>query len=398
MVPAVRRVPPAARRDDGCPDRPRRARLPPLPSRRADGDGGRLPGRAPRARGRHPTPGRSRPPVARSVVHTDGRVPRVRRVPHPQPRARARAREGARRRVGGRLYAGSVRAHRSDAAAARDAGPAPSGRLARRPGLDRAHGLPLAGAGRDERPDRVPGVRLRQRGGLPRAPGRVGAGRGDPLLDRGRPRLPAGRPDPRDDGHRSRRPRPDAPRARGRRRRPAARRRGPHRRPRAAPGRPGARGPAEVAGRAALLRPSAPASQRLLGARRSEARARAGRGARRAVRRTAGSARARRRVAGGAARPRLAAHAVERRARFGVRVLARPGCPRRRRPVRAGALDRRGDRRGRARDARVADARGRDRSVQPLTVRSRRCSGARLARRPRRRRRRRRARARPDRR
>ena len=124
-----------------------------------------------------------------------------------------------------------------------------------------------------------------------------------------------------------------------------------HRRRRSAGSRPtctaSGRGAAGLAGRAAVVRARAPPSERVLRAREPEARARSRGGPDRALRRAARRAGPGLRLAAGGARPRLDAAAVERSPRLRLRLLARPGGPRRRRAVRGGAHDRRGHR-GRA--------------------------------------------------
>ncbi len=383
MVPAIRRIPPAARRHDGRAARRRLGGLPPLPPRRTDGDDRRLPGGPPGARGRPPPAGGRGPPVARALGDADGRIPRLGRVPRQEPRAGAGQGQGARARARGGIPAGPVRPHRADAADPADARRRVRGRLAWRSGRHRSRRILVGGAGREPRAGRLSRVRLLQRRTLFAGPRRRAARGRDPA----NARSPA-----RTDGDRSRarhgrlRSRGTRPAARGSGLRcPAVARihRRAHRRPREPPRRAHAAGGASrMAGRTAIVGASAPAPQRLLGAAASEARAWPGRVRARAVR---GATRG--------ARPATPPRAAEELDRAWLLLLwngahdSACGCSH--------------DRVARDVDARFAEARGigeerrpgqpsgsggsdggrRHAVVQPLALRARRRSRARLARR-----------------
>ena len=109
----------------------------PLHARRPGRDRRRLPRDPARGRAADPPAHRRGPPGHRAVADPDGRVPRLGRDDHPQPRARLGEGRGAGGGDAGRLPAGHVRAHRPDAADPAASGDRAGGRLARRPGSDR---------------------------------------------------------------------------------------------------------------------------------------------------------------------------------------------------------------------------------------------------------------------
>ena len=178
VVRPVQRVLATAARHDGHAPRPDRSGLPAFPPGRADRDDRRLPRHAPGAcRGRAAS-GARREALGRSLVHADGRVPHVRRVAHPQPRARTVPGPGARARAGGRVHAGPVRPRGTDAADPSTRRCGARGGVARRAGLDRSRRVLVGVPRREPRPHRVHGVRLLQRGVVREGDGTRGARRG----------------------------------------------------------------------------------------------------------------------------------------------------------------------------------------------------------------------------
>src|SRR5439155_13503937 len=94
VVRAVRGFLEAPGRDDGPADRSGRSgtRLSTFLSGRPDGVDRRLSGGPPRAGSRHPSPRAGGAYLGGTVVHADGRVPDLRRVPRAQPGVGARSR------------------------------------------------------------------------------------------------------------------------------------------------------------------------------------------------------------------------------------------------------------------------------------------------------------------
>src|SRR5262245_31490795 len=330
----------AARRDDGHAPRPQRPGVPSLPSRRTDRDDRRLPRASPRTLAGRRRRSLGRAPVRRSVGHPDGRVPHLRGVTHPQPRDGYRTGTLARPGARGRLHAGSVRTHRADAAdppARRDRA---SDGVAWRPERDRHLHVPLALARRERGADGIAPARLLER--------LVAAADRGPRVARDRARnggpaaapLRAGRSHRRDGRLRPRRTGCDTavparactvaggPGRAGRQRRLAR------------AGTRGERRPASLDRRAPLRRSCTPPAERVLRPRAPEARTGTRRGAPGAIRRST------RRARPGVPRARegpatgVDVAPVERRARLGLRLLARPGRDRRRRPVRGGEAPR----------------------------------------------------------
>ena len=322
-----------------------------------------------------------------TLVHAARRVPRLGR----DPRARPRARDGPGRRAGRpggcrdgrRLPARHVRPHRPDAAAARPGRPRPRGGVARRAGRGRPDRVLVGGAGRHRGAGRVPADGLRQRrphaGGPRRFLARLDA------LGRARRGPRARRPDPADERHRP--PPPPARAGAAARRRDhgerGALRRAPHAPctstspARPTDGLPRWRGELRSSARANLLMASPPTGSTSARPRR-EPSARSSRMAEPLC----AAVRAGRALARAAAGPGLEGHRAQRRARLGVRLLARRGGRRGAPPLRRGPADRRwpaspgpaprrrragGRRAGRGQPARPAPAAGWSRSTGPAT-------------------------------
>ena len=165
MVRAVPDLPPApggpARRP--APPPRRRPVLRPLPARRPDGGGGRLPGRATRCRAGAAPAGRIGSPGHGPVVHPDGRVPGVGRDHDPQPPAGSGPRRGVRGRHGGRLPARHVRPRGPDAPAVAPVRLRACRGLAWRPRAHEHLRLLVGVARRDRGAGPVPARRLQQR-------------------------------------------------------------------------------------------------------------------------------------------------------------------------------------------------------------------------------------------
>ncbi len=221
MVPALPDVPDAAGGGARRGPRPTRDRPvgPPLPARRADGGGRRLPGGAARGRAPPAPAGRRRSHLGGALVRAARRVPGVGRDPRPQPADGRRAGGRLRGGDGARLPARHVRPRGPDAPDPAPGRVRPRRGVAGGPGCGQPHRLLVAGAGRVGRAGRVPSRRLRERGGHPRrrqGPGRAHPGprgraggaagprRPPPVDERRRP--PAAATSPRPGGGRGRRP------------------------------------------------------------------------------------------------------------------------------------------------------------------------------------------------
>ena len=178
VVRPVQRVLATAARHDGHAPRPDRGGLPAFPPGRADRDDRRLPRHAPRARRGRAASGARREALGRPVVHPDGRVPHVRRVAHPQPRARTVPGPGTRARAGGRVHAGPVRPRGSDAADPSTRRCGARGGVAWRAGIDRSRCVLVGVPRREPGPHRVHGVRILQRRVVREGDGTRGARRG----------------------------------------------------------------------------------------------------------------------------------------------------------------------------------------------------------------------------
>ena len=193
VVRPVPDLPPPAGGAGRRPPRPAGGRpvLPHLPARRPAGGDRRLPRDPARARGPAPGAGRRRPPDGGTLVHPDGRVPGVGGDHRPRPAAGHPAGQRLRRGDGGGLPPRHVRPRGPDAPAAGRGRPPPRGGLAGGAVGGRRHRLRLGGAGRLGGPGRVPGGRVRQRGGGP--PGRQGPDPTAPLPGGGVRAVPRGR-------------------------------------------------------------------------------------------------------------------------------------------------------------------------------------------------------------
>src|SRR6266571_5008738 len=291
VVPAVRGVPGPPGADDGRAHRAAGRRFPSLPLGRADRGDRRLPGGAAGARTRYPPPGRRGEALGRPVGHSDGRVPGVGRVAGPEPGTGPGPGPGPGRRTCRGIPAGPVWARGADAADPGPRGDLARGGVAGRASGDRPHGVRVGIAGREPRDRGVPGLRVLPGRAVPRRerPARPGP---PPPGGRGSARSHVHRePVPGDGGGGPSRAGPRAALPPGRGPAGGPRPGGLGRRAGRPPGRRGGRHPAGVAGRAALVRPRAPPAERVLGPGPPEAGARPGRGPGGTLRRAAGRGR-----------------------------------------------------------------------------------------------------------